>query len=211
MTPTAGPCDAWLLDADGLLYNSDDAARRCWVAWSRPHGLDDAQFEALHGWRGVDKIRQLAPHLDAEAEAHKITALEIADTRGVTAYPGAATLLEFPTVRVAIVSSAKVALAEARLRATGLTVPSVVVGGDTVSRGKPDPEPYLVAAARLGVDPADCTVFEDAPAGIAAGKAAGMRVVAVRTTYPHPGPLAQADVIVRDLSEYLMCRADCTR
>ncbi|MFF3651171.1 HAD-IA family hydrolase [Streptomyces sp. NPDC002181] len=69
---------------------------------------------------------------------------------------------------------------------------------DDVTCGKPDPEPFLLAAARLGADPARCVVFEDAPAGLAAGRAAGMRTVALTTT--HTAAELDADVVVRDLS-----------
>ncbi len=61
--------------------------------------------------------------------------------------------------------------------------PATLVCADEITRGKPDPEPYLLGAERLGVAPADCVVLEDAPAGIAAGKAAGMTVIALRTTH----------------------------
>ncbi|WP_042800653.1 HAD-IA family hydrolase [Streptomyces sp. C] len=88
-------------------------------------------------------------------------------------------------------------LAEARLREAGVDFPELVTAGD-VTRGKPDPEPFLLAARRLGVDPARCVVFEDAPAGLAAGRAAGMRTVALTTT--HPAAELDADVVVRNLS-----------
>ena len=103
---------------------------------------------------------------------------------------------------IAIVTSGPTRLAEARLRAAGLPRPEVLVSADSVSRGKPDPEPYLLAAQRLGVAPSRCTVFEDAPAGVRAGHAAGMRVVALTTTVS-ADELDGADRIVANLAEYL--------
>jgi sugar-phosphatase len=103
---------------------------------------------------------------------------------------------------LAIVTSGATRLAEARLRAAGLPRPAVLVSADSVSRGKPDPEPYLLAAQRLGVAPGRCTVFEDAPAGVAAGHAAGMRVVALTTTVS-AAELNGADRVVATLAEYL--------
>ena len=84
---------------------------------------------------------------------------------------------------VAIATSCALPLARARLAAAGLAAPAVLVTADQVARGKPAPDPYLLAAERLGVDPADCLVLEDAPAGVAAGRAAGMTVWAVATTH----------------------------
>jgi sugar-phosphatase len=106
--------------------------------------------------------------------------LEVADTDGVVALPGAAGVLALPTV--AIATSCVLRLARARIAAAGLQEPAVVVTSDQVAQGKPAPDSYLLAAGRLGLDPAACLVLEDAPAGVAAGKAAGMTVWAVTTT-----------------------------
>ena len=115
--------------------------------------------------------------MDVDREAAAVEEREAIDTAGVVAMPGAAEVLASGRA-LAIVTSGTRRLALSRLRASGLTVPDVLVTADSVRRGKPDPEPYLLAASRLGVRPADCTVFEDAPAGVRAGKAAGMRVIA---------------------------------
>ncbi|MDP9345006.1 MAG: HAD-IA family hydrolase [Actinomycetota bacterium] len=108
---------------------------------------------------------------------------------GVRALPGAEELLGPGGPRpLAVVTSGTLPLATARLRAAGLEVPGVLVTPERVRRGKPDPEPYLLGARDLGVDPADCVVLEDAPAGVAAGRAAGMHVVGITTTLA-PGQL----------------------
>jgi len=118
----------------------------------------------------------------------------------VVALPGADGVLALPVV--AIATSCVAALARARIAAAGLRAPQVVVTADQVSRGKPAPDPYLLAAERLGVDPADCVVLEDAPAGVAAGKAAGMAVWAVTNTH-EAADLSAADVIYDGLPELL--------
>ena len=125
---------------------------------------------------------------------------ETSDVDGVVAMPGAQAVLSLP--RVAIATSSTAALARARLAAAGLPEPDVLVTADQVENGKPAPDPYLLAAERLGVDPASCLVFEDAPAGIAAGRAAGMTVWAVATTH-EPGALGEAQRVARGLPEYL--------
>ena len=193
--------DAFLLDLDGVLVDSLVAATRSWTWWASLHRLDPGPFIRAHGRPSREAIAELAPELDADTEAALVEEREIGDTDGVDALPGAAAMLRAARP-VAIVTSGGRRLAEARLRAAGLPRPEVLVSVDSVSRGKPDPEPYLFAARRLGVAPGRCIVFEDAPAGIAAGKAAGMRVVALTTTVS-VRELGEADRIVTNLAEYL--------
>jgi sugar-phosphatase len=189
-----GERGAFLTDLDGVLVDSDASARRGWRNWCKAHQLPYEPFAALHGFSAEEKIRRLAPHLDPEAEAAKITAWEVRDTEDLLARPGP----------LAVVTSARVALAKARLRAAGLPVPDLIVGGDTVGRTKPHPEPYLLAARRLDVEPGGCVVFEDAPSGIVSAKVAGMFVVGLRTTYQDDDAiLGGADLIVDDLAAYL--------
>lgn len=117
---------------------------------------------------------------------------------GVRLLPGTREFLDsLPADRWAVVTSATRRLAEARLTAVGVT-PKCLVSADDVTRGKPDPEPYLLAARQLGADPADCVVFEDAPAGLRAARAAGMRTVALATT--HRAEELDADLVVDDLA-----------
>jgi sugar-phosphatase len=130
-------------------------------------------------------MRTVAPHLDAEAEAARFTAQEVADTEGVTAIAGAGALLAMlPSDAWAIVTSAGADLARARLKRADLPCPSCLISGDDVARGKPAPDPYLTAARRLQCPPERCLVLEDAPAGVTAGRKAGMPVIGVGTTYP---------------------------
>jgi mannitol-1-/sugar-/sorbitol-6-phosphatase len=192
---------AFLADLDGVLVDSLSAVNRTWLWWAELHGLDPQPFIEDHGRTTRESIATLAPALDAEAEAKRIEEREVQDTDGLVALPGAAELLDTGPA-VAVVTSGGRRLALARLRAAGLRVPAVLISADSVRRGKPDPEPYLRAADELGVAPGSCVVFEDAPAGVRAGKAAGMRVVALTTTVD-ASELAGADLLVRDLAEYL--------
>jgi mannitol-1-/sugar-/sorbitol-6-phosphatase len=193
-----------LSDLDGVLVDSHASIMRAWRSWGARHGLERSAVDAVeHGRPSGDVIAGLAPALDAAEESRALDALQAEDTHDVVALAGAAELLRaFGPDRVAVVTSCTAALAEARLRAAGLEPPAVVVTADRLRRGKPDPEGFLLAARELGADPAECVVLEDAPAGVEAGRAAGMRVVAVLTTHA-PEDLAAADEQVASVAEWL--------
>jgi sugar-phosphatase len=178
-------CDAILFDLDGVLIDSTICIARHWREWAHQHGLDLAAImRVAHGIRTVETMRLVAPHLDAEEEAGRFTAVEVVDTEGVVAIEGASQLLSrLPQDVWAIVTSGSRELAMARLRRAGLPIPRTLVAADDVKQGKPTPEPYLVAAKRLGIAPSRCVVVEDAPAGIEAAHAAGMQVIAMTTTH----------------------------
>ncbi|GAJ28699.1 hydrolase [Acidomonas methanolica NBRC 104435] len=180
--------DAFLFDMDGTILTSIIAAERVWGAWARRHGLDVERFlPTIHGVRTEETIRRNRPDLDAGAEARWITEREIEDVEGIDEIPGAVRLLRaLPPERWAIVTSAPRALAERRIAVAGLPMPRILIAAEDVSRGKPAPDPFLLAARKLGVDPARCLVFEDAPAGVASAEAAGATVVVVTHTHQHP-------------------------
>ncbi|WP_442967159.1 HAD family hydrolase [Rhizobium sp. GN54] len=185
--------DAFLFDMDGTLINSIAATERVWGNWARRHGLDvEAFLPTMHGRRGIDTITALdLPGVDPLAEAREIERGEIEDVEGVVAIDGAIAFLSaLPPDRWAIVTSAPVALARRRLEAAGIALPKTMVTSEDVKVGKPSPEGYLLAAARLGVDPARCLVFEDVEAGARAGESAGAGVVVVTAT--HADDLATA-------------------
>ena len=193
---------AVLSDLDGTLIDSSETVHRIWGRFARRHGLDTARvIDYIYGRPTREAIPVLVPDADHAAEIAAIDESEVRDVDGVMALPGALELLsgERP---VAIVTSCTEALARARLRAAGLPLPAVLVSADAVVRGKPDPECFVLAAARLGVDVHHCVVLEDAPAGIAAGRAAGARVIALRTTRPDES-LRDADVIVDTVAAVL--------
>lgn len=194
-------CRAILFDLDGVLVNSTTAVARVWEKWARAHALPPEKVIAqAHGRRSVETIRAVAPHINAEQENLRVEQMEIDDREGVTALPGAERLLSsLPQNRFAIVTSATVALARARMQHSRLPLPVHWVCAENVTQGKPSPEPYLKGAELLGFAPQDCLVFEDAPAGIVSARAAGMRVIALPTTYPEE-ELSGAAAIVNSLS-----------
>jgi len=197
-----------LADLDGVLVDSQASIARAWTWWARRHGLDGDVVEAVqHGRPSGEIIESLRPELDAHAESLAVDARQAHDTEGVVALPGALGLFAaFGLDRLAVVTSCTVPLATARLAAAGLPRPQVLVTPERLRRGKPDPEGYLLAARRLGAEPADCVVLEDAPAGVAAGRAAGMRVVGILTTHA-AADLEDADETVPTVAAWLAAHA----
>lgn len=196
-------CSAILFDLDGVLVDSTRQVDREWREWAARKGVDgDAVMAIAHGVRTIEVIRRVAPHLDAEAEAGAIESHEASDQRGVVVMPGAADLVKsIPDGRWGVVTSGTRLLAQNRLRYCGLPVPEVLVTSDDVVNGKPDPEPYLKGAERLGMQPTDCLVIEDAPAGIKSARAGGMKVIGLASTYPVTRLAeAEADAVARGLA-----------
>jgi mannitol-1-/sugar-/sorbitol-6-phosphatase len=193
---------AVLFDLDGVLVESREATERVWLDWATKNGIDAGELRsAMHGVRSVEVVRALRPELDAVVEAEGIERAQADDVRGLRAIPGAAEALRaLRADRVAVVTSATRPLAAARLGAAGIELPGVVVYADDVARGKPDPEGYLTAARRVGVDPTEALVVEDAPAGIEAGRTAGAGVVALTSTHDRAA-LAAADLVISSLEE----------
>jgi mannitol-1-/sugar-/sorbitol-6-phosphatase len=194
-------CAAILFDLDGVLCDSTRQVDRDWREWATRKGVDgDAVMAVAHGVRTIEVIRRVAPHLDAEAEAAAIEDHEANDQSGVVVMPGAVDLVKtIPSGRWGVVTSGSRALATNRLRHCGLPVPEVLVTSDDVINGKPDPEPYLQGAQRMGVAPAECLVIEDAPAGIQSARAGGMKVIGMASTY-RAERLEEADAVVRAFS-----------
>ncbi len=191
---------AVLFDLDGVLVNSQAAIDGVWTRWTQRHGLDpDAVLPNIHGRRSTDIVRRFAPFADLQREVDWLLAAEIESAVGLQPYPGAAALLlALGPERHAVVTSGSRALATARLTHAGLPLPSVMVPADGVQKGKPDPEGYLKAAELLNIPIGDCVVIEDAPAGIAAGRAAGARVIGLATSMP-PDTLAAAHLLLSSL------------
>lgn len=173
---------------DGTLVNSIPVVERIWLEWAAEHGLDGQELlKKVHGIRVVDMIRALdMPHLDPQAVADAFLVEEMRDFAGIRAIAGARDFIaSLPEDRWTIVTSAPRELAQARLSAAGLPIPQTIVVAEDVVKGKPDPSGYHLGAQRLGFDAADCLIFEDAPAGIAAGQAAGGKVVVISETHNH--------------------------
>ncbi|MFD0307853.1 HAD family hydrolase [Streptomyces sp. NPDC059517] len=193
--------DALLFDNDGTLVSSLESVYRCWSRWAAEYGITAEEFARveLHGRPAAEIAADLLPAARVPEAVVRIEQLEVEDVvGGVHLLPGTKALLDsLPADRWAVVTSATRRLGEARLAEVGIR-PKNLVAADDITRGKPDPEPFLLAARRLGVDPARCVVFEDAPAGLQAGRAAGMTTVALTTT--HRADELTADVVVEDLS-----------
>lgn len=194
-------CQAVLFDLDGVLVDSTPCGSRIWTVWANQHGLDAAYVVHVgHGRPTAETVKLVAPHLDAQKEADLIERAEIEDVEGLQVLPGARELLAaLPPDRYTIVTSGGRKLATTRLQAVGLPVPPTMVTASDITRGKPDPEPYLKGAAALGFDPQSCLVFEDAPSGITAARAAGTSVIGIPTTYPIE-ELSKADAIIPSLA-----------
>ncbi|MFD8337874.1 HAD-IA family hydrolase [Streptomyces solisilvae] len=193
---------ALLLDMDGTLVNSDAVVERCWRRWAAEQGLDAERVLAIaHGRQAHATIAALFPDRPVErnlADNQRMLEAETTDLDGVVPVPGAPAFMASLTgLPHALVTSADEALARARMGAAGLPLPEIRVTAEHVGASKPDPEGFLKGAAELGFTPADCIAFEDSEAGIAAGRAAGMRVIGV-------GPRAAThapDVHVQDLEQ----------
>lgn len=187
---------------DGVLIDSTAHVDRVWRKWAQERDVDPESVLAIaHGRRTVEVLATVAPHLATPEEVALLEGRDAQDHAGIGPVPGAASLLKsLPAGSYAVVTSAPAPLVRARFAHAGLPDPEFLVSADDVAQGKPAPEGYLAAAALLGVAPADCVVFEDAPPGVAAGSAAGMRVVGVATTYSGDN-LRGAHAVVRDLSD----------
>lgn len=191
--------DAVIFDMDGTLINSIPAVERSWGLWAGERGIDLSQLAKFHGVPAAGVVKMLVAPEDYEAALARIVEIEVGDVEGIVVLPGAAeALAAVASVKRAIATSCTTGLAQARITATGLRAPEVLVTADDVSAGKPDPEPFLKAAAELGVDPARCLVVEDAPAGIVAAQAAGCFSLGLLTTTP--ADELPADAVVADLS-----------
>jgi sugar-phosphatase len=194
-------CAAVLFDLDGVLVDSRRCIEGIWRTWAAGKGLDPEPFIRIaHGRRTSETIRTVAPELDVAAEVAALDRLEEIETAGIHPVPGADQLLRtIPATRWAIVTSGSRRVASLRLGVVGLPVPDVFVTSEAVGAGKPAPDGYLAAAGRLGLEPADCVAVEDSPPGIAAARAAGMRVIALLTTH-QDRDLAQANIRLPALS-----------
>jgi mannitol-1-/sugar-/sorbitol-6-phosphatase len=173
-----------LLDMDGTLVDSDAVVERVWTEWALAKGVDPAEvLRIAHGRQGHLTMADVFPDRPAEinhAENEALLARETRELEGIVPVAGAHAFMDaLAGVPHALVTSADVGLATARMRAAGVRMPDACVTAERVSASKPDPEGFLKGAAELGLPPEECVAFEDSGAGIAAARAAGMRVVGV--------------------------------
>jgi sugar-phosphatase len=202
-------CAAILFDLDGVLVDSTGSVTRQWRRWAEEQNLDPGKVvEIAHGVRTIEIVRKMAPHLDADAETVRLEKREADDHEGVAVMAGAAELLRsIPEGRWCVVTSGTAYLAASRLKLASLPTPKVLVSADDVSKGKPDPQPYLMGARLLGMNPAECLVIEDAPAGIRAAHAGGMKAIGITSTYPASG-LQEADAVIQKLAQIRVVKVE---
>ena len=191
-----------LIDMDGTLVDSDAVVERVWRDWAAAKGLDaDEVLRIAHGRQGHETMATLLPDRPAELnheENRALLARETAELDGVVPVPGASAFMAaLARVPHALVTSADIALATARMGAAGVRMPDARITAESVSASKPDPEGFLKGAAELGIPPQDCVAFEDSGAGIAAARAAGMRVVGVGVRASAYGPTAHVTDLTR--------------
>jgi sugar-phosphatase len=188
---------ALLFDNDGVLVDSHAAAKKSWDQWSREYSVN-FNFEDNLGRRSADLVLALVGDELFQAANDRIDFLEQELAQQTVALPGAHELLHSsPLDRWTICTSANPRLGRARIEAAGLPVPRHLVSGEDVERGKPFPDPYLLGAKKLGFEPIDCVVFEDAPAGVQSARAAGTGfVVGVSSKALN----TEADVVVENLT-----------
>lgn len=193
---------AILFDMDGVLISSIAADERSWFRWAKLHGMEDIfSTHSTHGRRTVDTIRALRPDLDSAIELKRMEDFDVEDALGLALYPGVQDLLaELSPIQWSIVTSASERVMRHRLGILGVSLPRHIVTADHVNSGKPNPEPYHLGAAQLGLKPSDCLVIEDAPSGIRAGKSAGSPVLGVASSHK-PQELHEADWIIKSLSD----------
>lgn len=190
---------AVLFDNDGTLTDSTAAVERSWRRWATEYEVPEFSLENYHGMPAAAIIAAVAPEVDPVAGLQRIVELEVADTEGVVALPGAARALSALIGHAAIVTSATAELAGVRVAAAGLVQPPVMITADDITRGKPDPQPYVLGAQGLGVDPSKCLVVEDAHSGLASGRAAGCATLGLATT--HDAAELTADLVIANLSQ----------
>lgn len=194
-------CEAILFDLDGVLVDSMVVVERHWTIWAEKHGFDpEVILQKAHGRRIIETVEEFAPHLDIHTEVESIANGEATDTDGLKLIEGADTLLNsLPKSNWAIATSGTRETALTRLHYAGLPLPSHLISADDVDKGKPNPDPYLLAAKKINKKPERCVVIEDAPAGVTAAKAAGAYVIAVTTSHVE-SELLHADIITDSLT-----------
>ena len=200
-------CNGFLFDLDGTLVNSLPVVERSWRRWADRHGLSHAEvLNFIHGKQAITSLRHFLPGADdalLQAEFSWLEKIEAEDIDGITALPGALALLHHldeQQIPWAIVTSGSVPVAHARHAAAGLPQPKVFVTAEQVTRGKPEPDAYLLGAKLLGLSPSACAVVEDAAAGVLSGLAAGCRTIAVNVPAGSPR-LDEVDFVLTSLTQ----------
>jgi mannitol-1-/sugar-/sorbitol-6-phosphatase len=192
---------AMLFDMDGTLVDSTPIVERTWTRWALERNLNpDVVLAFAHGRPTADTVRMAAPELDAATEAARLLVEEELDPTPTPIIPGAldAVTIADRHAKWAVVTSASHKLARLRLTMSGYPKPPVLISADDVLKGKPDPEGFLRAIAELKISAEDCVVFEDTPAGLEAGSAAGAKTIGLATTFNAAD--LPADIVIGDFT-----------
>ncbi|KAK0498573.1 HAD-like domain-containing protein [Armillaria luteobubalina] len=226
MPSTTFHVDAALFDMDGTLVDSTAGVEGAWEVFRQTYPSIDIR-EVLSSAHGVRTVENLRVHcgvtdpeeLEIEAERFEtaiVTSASANGKQGIVLLPGVARNFaeitpghKLPNPSWAICTSATRKYATAALGTAGVTLPDVLVVAEDVERGKPAPDPYLLGAKKCGVKPENCVVFEDAPAGIRSGKAAGCKTIGFLTT--HSKELMEAvqpDFLVPNMDSVTIRRVD---
>jgi sugar-phosphatase len=198
----------FLFDLDGTLVDSKPAVERAWIKLAQEAQIPLEKMVGLHGIPAEQSLRMLLEDRSEEeikSWVDRIEFLESSDTAGVVAIPGAKNLLNELNERNipwTIVTSCTIPLAISRVTAAGIEMPDHSVTFNDVKLGKPHPEPFILGAKRIGLDPSQCWVIEDAPAGVKSGKSAGCTVAAVLTSHLKE-QLNESDHFLNHLDELL--------
>ncbi|WIV87295.1 sugar phosphatase [Proteus appendicitidis] len=186
-------CKGFLFDLDGTLVDSLPVVEHCWALFGERVGVSTQEInDYIHGKPAIESIRHFMPNATEQeiTETFRwLEKLESTQTEGLAPLPGAIELINHLNdlnIPWAIVTSGTVPIASTRQSVTGIPEPKHWVTAECISKGKPDPEPYLLGAKKLGLLPQDCVVFEDAAAGIYSGLDAGCQVVAVHAPLSLP-------------------------
>ncbi|OON37142.1 sugar phosphatase [Izhakiella australiensis] len=206
-------CRGFLFDLDGTLVDSLSVVERAWTEWGARHGFDaETILDFVHGKQAITSVRHFLQGASEEKIQQEFLLLEkreAEDTEGITALPGARQLLatlDELHIPWAIVTSGSMPVASARHRVAGLATPDIFITAERVERGKPEPDPYMLGAQLLGLEPEECVVVEDANAGILSGLAAGCHVVAVSP--PADAPRLDAVAMVLNSLEEMVISKD---
>ncbi|MEN9923576.1 MAG: hypothetical protein RIS09_1090 [Actinomycetota bacterium] len=193
---------------DGTLVNSNDNVMKSWYRLAQSAGLETEAIHRIHGMPARSFIPMLlGPDRQDEAE-HWISwhlEQECNDLEGVVPVQGAKLLLSYlddHQIPWTIVTSCERPLAIARLKHSNMSVPETLVSVNDVTQGKPNPEPFVLGATRLNVEPSESIAVEDAVSGITAAKAAGCYTIGVVSTH-EKSQLDHADYVAEDLAEVL--------
>jgi len=188
-------CDAIIFDLDGTLVDSAKCIEKMWKIWANENNIDYQKINSVAAGRTtLETMKMVAPDLATKGMADDFAERESKETEGLKQIDGAKEILEsIPKELWAIVTSGSKLLATSRIVNSGLPFPETLVTSDDITNGKPNPEPFLKAAHRLGVIPEKCVIFEDSVSGINAAVAAGAKVIGINTK-----KLREIDAVVKN-------------